>query len=113
MMSHCKFWLPVMVVLFIIFTVVNYKIHNSIPRQPTAEELAIHQNSGLYAEVLNKIKNKCTGISDNERNTFYTCQDGSKVSVIYWKRQDRSGYVTRDFDKDGKLISIYGHPDDI
>lgn len=113
MTMHSKVWLPVLFVLFVLFTFVNYKIHNSIPTPPTPEELAVHQNSGLYAEVLFKIKNSCTGISDNEKNTFYTCEDGTKVSVIYWKRQDRTGYVTRDFDKDGKLVSIYGHPDDI
>lgn len=113
MTMHSKLWLPVFIVIYAIFTLANYKIHNSVPRQPTPEESAIHQNSGLYAEVLYKIKNSCTGISDSEKNTFYKCNDGTKVSVIHWIRSERQGYVTRDYDKEGKLISIYGHPDDV
>lgn len=100
------------VVVFLGFTLMNYKIHTSVKPKPKPEDTAIRQDSGDYAMVLHKLQTSCTGLKDEEKNTFYTCEDGSRVTVIHWIRGEKQGYVTRNYDKSGKLLSMYGHPDD-
>jgi hypothetical protein len=69
----------------------------------------------LYISLLEKIKTEqCSLSTDPENNTFYNCADGTKVSMIKWTRgSDRKGVVTREYNPAGKLILIYGHPDDV
>lgn len=73
------------------------------------------QDEPMYIAVLNKVKDEsCKSTTDKENNTFYVCADGSKVSMIHWTRgSDRKGVVTREYDASGKLLLIYGHPDDV
>lgn len=73
------------------------------------------QNELMYTDMLNKLQlDKCEKFTDKENNDFFTCPDGSKVSMINWTRDtNRKGVVTRYYDPTGKLLLIYGHPDDV
>lgn len=73
-----------------------------------------HNDTGLYAEVLDMLPT-CRG--NEEKSTgdkFYLCPNGSKITQINWSRSasGRKGIVTRYFDASGTLILVYGHPDD-
>lgn len=106
---------------WIAFTVVNVKINildvnEAVEAKYVKKETAIkRQDEPAYIAVLNKIKNEsCSSTTDKENNTYYVCADGSKVSMINWTRgTDRKGVVTREYDPNGKLLLIYGHPDDV
>jgi uncharacterized protein YdhG (YjbR/CyaY superfamily) len=109
---------------WIAFTVLNLYISQVSPEhaqryeQSKEEQKAKEpkrQDQVLYTEVLTKIKNEqCSSVVDKEQNTFYTCKDGTKVSMINWTRgSERKGIVTREYDPSGQLILIYGHPDDV
>ncbi|AQW88917.1 putative membrane protein [Erwinia phage pEa_SNUABM_50] len=73
---------------------------------------AMRQNQPAYIQMLNDIQ-KCPNVTDKENNTFYTCENGTKASMIHWTRGDKKGVVTREYNPEGKLILIYGHPDDV
>lgn len=106
---------------WIAFTIVNTKINvldvrEDVIQEYTKKETEVkRQNEPMYIAVLNKIKDEsCQSTTDKEDNTFYVCADGSKVSMIHWTRgKERKGVVTREYDPSGKLILIYGHPDDV
>lgn len=73
-----------------------------------------HNDTGLYAEVLDLLPS-CRGNEEKATgDKFYLCPNGSKITQINWTRMggDRKGVVTRYFDPKGELILIYGHPDD-
>lgn len=75
----------------------------------------LRQDQRLYAEALIKIKsNKCEVVQDENKDNFFKCPDGSTISQIKWERnnRERTGIVTRYYDSTGKLLLIYGHPDD-
>ena len=109
---------------YLVFTVINCYIYVIAPKQDYNEQskslidhiekripVTSRQDNALYAKVLDKMKS-CNSVVDKANNTYYTCTDGSTISVISWKRQERKGVVTRYYDKDKNLIMIYGHPDD-
>lgn len=109
--------------MMIAFTALNYLITVYAPDQAIAdaayEKIAerdkypLKQDQVLYAEVLNKVKS-CSVVLDAEQNQFYTCADGSTVSMVKWTRgSDRKGVVTKYYDKDGRHLLVYGHPDDV
>lgn len=100
------------ILIFALFTIVNYHVHTTVTPKPKPEDDALRQDSGDYAMVLHKLQTTCAGIKDEEKNIFYTCSDGTRVTVIHWIRGESQGFVTRNYDKNGKLLSIYGHPDD-
>jgi hypothetical protein len=107
-----------------VFTAVNLIITKIAPDAAIAEaavseldkrkEYPLKEDQVLYAEVLNKIKS-CSVQKDKEDNEFYTCPDGSTISIVHWTRSggDRKGVVTKYYNKDGKHILQYGHPDDV
>ena len=106
---------------WIAFTCVNIKI-NIMDVEARTERILLkkdvdakRQDEPMYIAVLNKVKDpSCQSTVDKEQNTFYTCADGTKVSMIHWSRgNDRKGVVTREYDASGKLLLIYGHPDDV
>lgn len=111
------------IAFWIAFTCLNIYISLAKPNevmvaQREAEKAAnepARQNEPLYIQLLTKLQNeKCSVVSDKESNSFYTCTDGTKASMIHWTRgNDRKGVVTREYDPTGKLILIYGHPDDV
>jgi hypothetical protein len=95
-------------------------IYQVKPEQRFKEEQKVlnepsRQNEPMYISLLEKIKTEqCSLSTDPENNTFYNCADGTKVSMIKWTRgSDRKGVVTREYNPAGKLILIYGHPDDV
>lgn len=103
---------------WIAFTCVNLKISYFDPNEKIHEQKekqSNRQNETMYISVLNKIKDEqCKSTTDKEDNTFYVCSDGTKISMIHWTRgTDRKGVVTREYDPNGNLILIYGHPDDV
>lgn len=106
---------------WIVFTCVNIKINmldvENVVQQRYAKKdgEAKRQDEPMYIAVLNKVKSEnCLSTTDKENNTFYTCKDGTKVSMIHWTRgNERKGVVTREYSPDGKLMLIYGHPDDV
>lgn len=82
--------------------------------KPPAPPEPKHNDTGLYAEVLD-ILPSCRG--NEEKSTgdkFYLCPNGSKITQINWTRMggERKGVVTRYFNPQGELVLIYGHPDD-
>ncbi len=105
---------------WIAFTCVNIKI-NIMDVESVVQERILRKDDGakrqdepMYIAVLNKVKvEQCESTSDKEDNTFYSCADGTKVSMIHWKRGDRKGVVTREYSPEGKMVLIYGHPDDV
>ena len=104
---------------WIAFTCVNYKISVMDVAAGVEEKYAKQagepkrQDEPMYIAVLNKVKD-CTSTTDKENNTYYVCADGTKVSMIHWSRGgERKGIVTREYSPDGKLVLIYGHPDDV
>jgi len=118
--SMSNFNLNCFLVFWILFTCLNLYIYQVKPQLKYEEEQkALHdpvrQNEPKYISLLAKVKNEqCTASTDPENNTFYTCADGTKVSMIKWTRgTDRKGVVTREYNPAGKLIMIYGHPDDV
>lgn len=106
---------------WIAFTFANIKVSildvEEIAKQRYEEKLEVTKKNKEpeYIALLNKIKDpSCTSATDKEKNTFYACADGTKVSMINWTRgSDRKGVVTREYDATGKLVLIYGHPDDV
>lgn len=109
--------------MMIAFTALNFLITYYAPNEAIAEaaratiserdKYPLKQDQVLYAEVLNKIKS-CTVVQDEEKNSFYTCADGSTVSMVKWTRgSDRKGVVTKYYNKDAQLLLVYGHPDDV
>jgi len=107
-------------VFWILFTMVNLYIYQVKPvkkyenDQKALSEL-VRQNEPMYIELLSKLqKEQCTPSTDPENNKFYSCTDGTKVSMIKWTRgSDRKGVVTREYNPAGKLVLVYGHPDDV
>lgn len=106
-----------------VFTLSNYLITVYAPNKAIAqaafeqldkkEEYPKRQDQVLYAEVLNKV-NSCSKVLDKEDNEFYTCPDGSTVSMVKWTRgTDRKGVVTKYYNKEGTNLLVYGHPDDV
>lgn len=124
MVTKGLFWW--MVFTYLLFTSVNYYINVQSPEKEYKEQLdsfvkqyekgipkTVRQDSAAYAQVLTKIKQPgCTSNTDVSKDTYVTCEDGTKASIISWTRSDRKGTVTRFFDKNNNLIMIYGHPDD-
>lgn len=114
----------ILLICYLAFTLINSYVYLISPKQNYKEQsqtlidriekqipVTSRQDNAEYAKVLEKMKT-CTGVVDKANNTYYTCSDGSTISVISWKRQERSGVVTRYYDKDKNLVMIYGHPDD-
>lgn len=101
---------------WIAFTCLNIKINMYDAEKNILAEIKgtpQRQNESMYVDALKKMKT-CEGTTDKENNTFYVCPDGSKISTINWTRGDnRKGIVTREYNPQGKLILIYGHPDDV
>lgn len=124
MVTKSLFWW--MVFVYVLFTSVNYYINIESPNNEYKSQLesftqqyekkipkTIRQDSSMYAQVLTKIKTpSCTSTEDTAKNTYVSCADGTTVSLISWRRSERTGVVTRYFDKNHNLIMIYGHPDD-
>lgn len=115
-----NFNLNCFLVFWILFTCLNLYIYQVKPQLKYEEEQKalnepIRQNEPMYINLLAKIKDEqCKASTDPENNTFYVCADGTKVSMIKWTRgTDRKGVVTREYNYAGKLILIYGHPDDV
>lgn len=115
-----NFNLNCFLVFWILFTCLNLYIYQVKPQLKYEEEQKalnepIRQNEPKYINLLAKIKDEqCKASTDPENNTFYVCADGTKVSMIKWTRgTDRKGVVTREYNAAGKLIMIYGHPDDV
>jgi hypothetical protein len=103
-------------VFWILFTVLNLYIYHVKPHEENkAISELVRQNEPLYINLLTKLKDEqCKETNDNEKNTFYVCADGTKVSMIKWTRgSDRKGVVTREYNPAGKLLLVYGHPDDV
>lgn len=107
------------------FTIVNYLVNYYAPTQDVREaaKLAIvsnepkRQDQFLYAEVMRKIgecsKNQTVA---PDGVVFMYCPDKFVVTMTKWTRQNhrtKEGTVTRYYDPAGKLILIYGHPDDL
>lgn len=113
-----------MIIVMLFFTIGNYLISVVAPESAIAEaavteldkrkQYPLKQDQVLYAEVLHKLSS-CTSIKDRENNEFFTCPDGTTVSMVNWTRDHgaRKGVVTKYYDKDGKHILQYGHPDDV
>lgn len=109
--------------MMIAFTALNFLITYYAPNQDVVEaarekiaerdKYPLRQDQVLYAEVLNKVKS-CSVVKDEEQNSFFTCPDGSTVSMVKWTRgSDRKGVVTKYYDKDGRHLLVYGHPNDV
>ena len=120
--KHGGFFLSILIVLWIVGTLANYAIRINEPnkelvkkaeRENAASE-PLHNDSGMYAEVLNKIKTCDLNVEQSTSNKFYLCPNGEKITQINWERGqgERKGIVTRYYDSTGKLLLIYGHPDD-
>lgn len=82
--------------------------------QPPKPPEPKHNDTGLYAEVLDMLPS-CRG--NEEKSTgdkFYLCPNGSKITQVNWTRNqgERKGIVTRYYNPKGDLVLIYGHPDD-
>lgn len=112
------------IAFWIFFTCINLYISQVSPENAErADKIAQEQKAKepkrqdelMYAAVLTKLKNEsCPSTTDKEHNTFYSCEDGTKVSMINWTRgTDRKGIVTREYSPSGDLLLIYGHPDDV
>lgn len=73
-----------------------------------------HNNGGMYADVLEKIKTCSVNIEPTTNDKFYSCPNGEKITQINWTRGqgERKGVVTRFYNQKGDLRLIYGHPDD-
>lgn len=109
--------------MMLTFTALNFLISYYAPNQAIAEaayekiaerdKYPLKQDQVMYAEVLNKVKS-CSVVKDRENNEFYTCPDSSTVSMVHWTRgTERKGVVTKYYDKTGKQLLVYGHPDDV
>lgn len=114
----------IMTALMFVFTVANYVISVAAPDKAIADaavsemdrrnQYPLKQDQVLYTEVLHKIKS-CDKVLDKENNEFYTCPDGTTVSMVNWTRDAgaRKGVVTKYYNKEGKHLLQYGHPDDV
>lgn len=89
----------------------------STPAVPEQEKVlkieTIRQDVTSYTQVLKKSET-CEKVTDKEENDFYSCADGTTISMVHWTRGgDRKGVVTKYYDKDKNLLMVYGHPDDV
>lgn len=91
----------------------NAELVEKAKRENAANEPK-HNDTGLYSEVLSKIKTCELNVESSTDNKFYNCPNNEKITQIHWERGQgsRKGIVTRYFDSTGKLLLIYGHPDD-
>ena len=71
------------------------------------------QDEFLYSEVIAKINNCNIKMVDGVE--FRYCPDKTLITKTPWTRNggNRTGVVTRYYDETGKLVLIYGHPDDV
>lgn len=71
------------------------------------------QDEFLYAEVVAKQGTCKMSLVDGVE--FYYCPDKYLITKTNWTRNsgERKGVVTRYYNETGKLILIYGHPDDV
>ena len=83
----------------------------ALPPEPPAPK---RNDTGLYAEVLDKLPGCRSNTEPGTGDKFFLCSDGSKITQVNWSRLggERKGIVTRYFNPNGDLILIYGHPDD-
>lgn len=109
------------------FSGLNYAITYYAPTQEVrqAAELAIEsskpkrQDQFMYAEVLKKLPS-CTAnaAAAVDGVKYLYCPDKTLITLTDWTRNTKSenprkGVVTRYYNPEGKLVLIYGHPDDV
>jgi len=116
------FFLWVLIIVWILGNTAHYMItvkepNKELIKQAERENRSFepqHNNSGMYADVLSKIKSCDLNVDEATRDKFYSCPTGEKITQINWTREQgkRKGVVTRYYDAKGDLRLIYGHPDD-
>lgn len=119
------FYLSFLIMSWIAGNIVHWQIDVSEPNSQLVEKArreneaskppeAKKNDTGLYAEVLDKLPTCRGNIEQSTGDKFFLCPDGSKITQINWTRNqgERKGIVTRYFNPKGELILIYGSPDE-
>ena len=102
------FWISFTCLNVYVYHVKPNEVQKAAIQEQQKKNEPIRQNEPMYIDLLGKLKNEnCQASTDPENNTFYSCKDGVKVSMIKWTRGERKGVVTRAYDPQGNLVMIY------